>query len=73
LWETFSGNQIRQQHTGSYTAKDDFLIDGKFIFEIGGKDKTHKQIKDLDNSFIASDDIECSYQNKIPLWLFGFL
>jgi hypothetical protein len=49
------------------------LIDGKFIFEIGGKDKTQKQIKDLNNAFIAADDIEYDYQNKIPFWLFGFL
>jgi hypothetical protein len=27
----------------------------------------------LENAFIASDDIEYGYQNKIPLWLFGFL
>ena len=73
LRETFFANQIRYQHSVSYTAKADFLIDGKYIFEIGGKDKTHKQIKDLDNAFIAADDIEYGYQNKIPLWLFGFL
>ncbi len=73
LRETFFANQIRQQHSGSYTAKGDFLIDGKYIFEIGGKDKTRKQIKDLNNAFIAADDIEYGYQNKIPLWLFGFL
>jgi hypothetical protein len=73
LRETFFANQIRQQHSGSYTAKGDFLIDGKYIFEIGGKDKTRKQIKDLNNAFIAADELEYGYQNKIPLWLFGFL
>ena len=71
--ETFFANQIRQQHSGSYTAKGDFLIDGKYIFEIGGKNKTGKQIKDLYNAFIVADDIEYGYHNKIPLWLFGFL
>jgi hypothetical protein len=73
LRETFFANQIRYQHSVSYPAKGDFLIDGKYIFEIGGKDKTYKQIKDLDNAFIAADDIEYGHQNKIPLWLFGFL
>jgi len=73
LRETFFANQIREQHSGSYTAKGDFLIDGKYIFEIGGKDKTRKQIKDLNNAFIAADELEYGYQNKIPLWLFGFL
>jgi len=32
-----------------------------------------KEIADLENSFIAADGIELGYQNKIPLWLFGFL
>lgn len=73
LRETFFANQLIHQHGVNYTAKGDFLIDGKYIFEIGGKDKTPKQIKDLDNAFIAADDIEYGYQNKIPLWLFGFL
>ena len=31
------------------------------------------QIKDLENSFIAKDDIETGYANVIPLWVFGFL
>jgi len=57
----------------SYSEKGDFLIDGKFVFEIGGKHKTKKQIRNMKNAFIASDDIEYSYENKIPLWLFGFL
>lgn len=73
LRETFFANQIRHQTRVNYTVKGDFLIDGKFIFEIGGKDKPRKQIKDLDNAFIAADDIEYGHQNKIPLWLFGFL
>jgi hypothetical protein len=49
------------------------ICNEKFTFEIGGKNKTYRQIKDLTNSFIAADDIEYGYKNKIPLWLFGFL
>jgi len=51
----------------------DFLIDNKYIFEIGGKNKSFKQIKELPNSFVVDDDIEVDFGNKIPLWLFGFL
>jgi hypothetical protein len=40
---------------------------------IGGKNKTRKQITGIENAFIAADNIEYDYQNKIPLWLFGFL
>ena len=57
----------------SYPKQGDFLIDDKYIVEVGGKNKSYKQIKDMDNSFIVADDIEVGYKNKIPLWLFGFL
>jgi len=41
--------------------------------EIGDKNKSFKQIKNIKNSFVVADDIEIGFQNKIPLWLFGFL
>ena len=55
------------------TKKGDFLVDDKYLFEIGGKNKSFKQIKDIENSFVVADDIEIGFGNKIPLWLFGFL
>ena len=54
-------------------AQGDFLVEEKYIFEVGGKNKSFKQIKDIDNSFVVADDIEVGFGNKIPLWLFGFL
>ncbi len=51
----------------------DFLIENKYIVEVGGKGKGFKQIKDMDNSFVVADDIEIGSGNKIPLYLFGFL
>lgn len=53
--------------------KGDFLVDDKYTFEVGGKNKDFSQIKDVDNSFLAIDDIEIGYKAKIPLWMFGFL
>jgi len=53
--------------------KGDFFVDDKYLFEIGGKNKSFKQIKDISNSFVVSDDIEMGSGNRIPLWLFGFL
>ena len=53
--------------------KGDFLVDDKYIFEIGGKNKTKKQIKNIENSFVVKDDMEIGNKNIIPLWLFGFL
>jgi hypothetical protein len=44
-----------------------------YIFEIWWKNKTKKQIKNLENAFIVSDDIIISEYNKIPLWLFWLI
>ena len=52
--------------------KGDFFVNG-YIFEIGGKNKTKKQIKEIENSFVVKDDIEIGSNKIIPLWLFGFL
>ncbi len=73
LRETFFLNQLTQNHIVTYPKKGDFFVDDKYLFEIGGKDKTNKQIEGIENAFIAADDIEYGYKNKIPLWLFGFL
>ncbi len=65
--------QTLYNHNHAYPEKGDFLVDNKYIFEIGGKSKNFKQIKDIPNSFVLSDDIEVGFGNKIPLWVFGFL
>lgn len=71
--ETFFINMLSVMHKVSIPKKGDFYIDNKYTFEIGGKNKSFKQIKDINNSFLAIDDIETGIGNKIPLWLFGFL
>lgn len=71
--ETFFANQLAYKHLVEYTDLGDFKIDQTLTFEIGGKHKTKEQVKDLQNAFIAADDIEIGFQEKIPLWLFGFL
>jgi len=71
--ETFFMSMLADTHKISYPKKGDFLINDTHLFEIGGKHKNFKQIQDIKNSFIAFDDVEIGYKNKIPLWLFGFL
>ena len=71
--ETFFANQVGYKHKISYHEKTDFLVDNTYAFEIGGKDKSKKQITGIENAYIVSDEIEYGYQNKIPIWLFGFL
>ena len=71
--EMFFLNQLSQKYTVTYPERGDFKVEDSYIFEVGGKAKTNKQIVDLKNAFIAADDIEFGYENKLPLWLFGFL
>ncbi|MCR5413468.1 MAG: AAA family ATPase [Kiritimatiellae bacterium] len=72
--ETFFLNQLRSAgHKVTYPPKGDFLVDGRYLFEVGGKGKGFDQIKDIPESFVANDDVETGVGNKIPLWLFGFL
>jgi len=71
--ETFFVNQLSYYHKVKTSKKGDYLVDNKYLFEIGGKNKKYNQIADIENSFIAADDIEFGFGNKIPLWLFGFI
>ena len=71
--ETFFLNQLSYKHTVHYPKTADFLADDRWLFEIGGKSKTKKQVAGKQDAFIAADDIEIGFGNKIPLWLFGFL
>ena len=71
--ETFFLNQLSYNHTVEYPNSGDFWVDKKFLFEIGGKSKPVKQIKEIKNAYIAADNIEYGFGNKIPLWQFGLL
>jgi hypothetical protein len=71
--ETFFLNMTGAFHKVSSPAQGDFLIDGKYLFEIGGKSKDFAQIRNIRNSFLAIDNIESGIGNKIPLWVFGLL
>ena len=82
LRETFFVNQLDNYYKnkqslnddGIYASKNgDFYCEEKYTFEVGGKNKGFDQIKDIPNSFVASDDLEVGIGNKIALWIFGFL
>jgi len=69
--ESFFMNQVRVKNDVSFSNAVDFKVCGKYNIEIGGKNKTKKQIAGLDNAFIVLDNTEIGYNNQIPLWLFG--
>jgi hypothetical protein len=71
--ETFFLNAVASRCSVSIPGDGDFLVDEKYLFEVGGKNKGFDQIKATQNGFLACDDIEQGVRAKIPLWLFGFL
>lgn len=71
--ETFFLNQLSAAGKVNYSEQGDFVFEDKYVFEVGGKNKTGKQIKGISEAFIVADDIETGNKNKIPLWMFGFL
>ena len=73
LRETFFYNQLKVVSNVSAAVQGDFTIDNQYVFEVGGKGKDFTQIAGIPNSFVAADNIEIGFGNKIPLWLFGFL
>lgn len=54
------------------SAISDFEINGK-TFEVGGKNKKGKQIKEAEEGYIVKDNIEYAFGAVIPIWMFGFL
>jgi len=72
LREMFFMSMIGEENI-EVAGRGDFIVDGTYVVEIGGKNKSYKQIKDIESSYVVADDLEVGFGNKIPLWLFGFL
>lgn len=73
LRETFFIDQCASVGTVQMPPKGGFLVNGKYLFEVGGEGKTFDQIADIPNSYLAVDGIETGYGARIPLWMFGLL
>ena len=72
--ETFAISHLSVGHEVEYGKQHgDFVVDGRYTFEVGGASKNFKQIADIPNSFILADEMDYPLGNKLPLWLIGFL
>ena len=69
--ETFFYCAMCVNHKVTSSLAADFIVKGH-TFEVGGKSKKQKQIKNVNDAFVVKDDIENAYMNIIPLWTFGF-
>ena len=72
LRETFFYNQLRLVSDVATSKISDFEINGR-TFEVGGKNKGKKQIRNATEGYVVKADTEFAYGNSIPLWHFGFL
>lgn len=73
LRETFFIDQLSAIGTIQMPLKGDFLVNGKYLFEVGGESKEFDQIAGIPDSYLAIDGIETGYSARIPLWMFGLL
>jgi len=71
--ESFFACQLAEVGSVTSPEQGDYLVDGRYLFEVGGRRKSFKQIKDIPDSFLAVDDTLVGHGNRIPLWIFGFL
>ena len=71
--ETFFYSQLLVKHQVTQPRQADFEVNDKYIFEIGGKSKSQKQIANLKNAYVVKDGIEFPTGKALPLWVFGFL
>lgn len=69
--ETFFYCAMCVNHKVTSSPAADFIVKDH-TFEVGGKSKKQKQIKNVNDAFVVKDDIENAYMNIIPLWTFGF-
>lgn len=73
LRETFFANQVGLKHGLNLAPKGDFVVNDCYTFEVGGASKNFKQIAGLEDSYLAVDEMPLGINNRIPLWLFGFM
>lgn len=71
LRESFFVSQLSSQHQIHYHNQGDFIIDDEWVFEIGGAQKTLKQLAGNPKGYAAIDDVVVGNGRRIPLWLFG--
>jgi|694.fasta_scaffold36567_3 predicted AAA+ superfamily ATPase len=71
--EAFFLSHLSKDHLVQASPVSDFVVNEKYTFEIGGKNKHSKQVRGVTKSYVVKDDLLTGAGNEIPLWLFGML
>jgi len=70
--ETFFASCFGDDLTLYYSDIGDFKVD-EYIFEVGGKGKSFKQLEGIENGYLVIDTDLTTHERKIPLWVFGLM
>lgn len=71
--ETFALNQLHNAGLEVFCpAAGDFQV-GDWVFEIGGKNKTRAQLKQVENAWLLKEGVLVGSKGCVPLYLLGFL
>lgn len=72
--ELFFAQSLQNAYIEIFYSKQADYRTCQAVFEIGGKNKTRDQLKEIkDSSYLVKDDILHPLKGEIPLFLFGFL
>lgn len=71
--ETFLLSQLNPIGTVEIPKQGDFVLNGKYTFEVGGRNKAQKQIAGMEYAWLVRDELEYPIGKSLPLWMFGFL
>lgn len=71
--ESFFHNQLAYRNEVEAPAAGDFIVDQRWVFEVGGRNKAGRQLRGAKDAFVVADGIEYGSARHLPLWLFGFL
>lgn len=53
--ETFLASQLAVAHRLIMPSQSDLVADGRWLFEVGGKNKGFTQIKGMENNYAVAD------------------
>ncbi len=71
--ETFVMNNLNRAGVVSTPTKGDFMIDEKYVIEVGGTNKTFHQLSGMPNAILVKEGISRGGTGIISIWMIGLL
>lgn len=71
--ETFVMNTLSRFGVVSTPVKGDFMIDEKYVIEVGGANKKFHQLSGMPNAILVKEGIGKGRTGILPMWMLGLL